>query len=87
MLDAFVPRLVEYGWPGIFVVFLIWLLVKRDQIIDQQAKLINDLNEKRITEALKSADALRESSDVVESSASVLKLVSYQLEKRDQQRG
>lgn len=88
MFEVAFPKLLEYGWPGIIVVLLLYAIKKlvdvitdRDLVIITKDKEINDLQEKRIAEAMKSVVVLAESSAAHEASANVLRQVAFLMER------
>lgn len=78
MIETLVGRLVEYGWPGIFVGFLVWLLIRRDRLIDELTAANGELHEKRIAEALRSSEALREAAGALDTASRSIESASVQ---------
>lgn len=82
MLDAAVPRLLEYGVGGVMAVLLLYAIKKLVDVINKREETIGalqdeirELQEKRIAEAMKSVVTLEEASATIELNASVLRQV------------
>lgn len=59
-MDPLTQKLLELGIAGCFIVYLIYVCRKKDERYDALAKLVNDLQERRVNERAENAKVMTE---------------------------